>query len=533
MNSFARLARRSVAAFALASVVGIGALGAFAAAPAFADDRPDLVIAVNKLARSLESAEQMGNVDVRITYNIFDSLIRRNFLADGSGEASTLAPGLAESWKRIDDRTVELSLRKGVKFHNGDEMTAEDVAFSYSRARLWGPESVIRQARRYWGHLERVEVVDKYTVRVIAKEPDVMLEHRLAGYASWIVPLKPYILKGKDHFARNPVGTGPYKFVEWKDGEHMKFEAFDEYWGGKPTAKTLTFKVVPETAARIAGLVSGEFDMIVNIPPDQIATINRYDDVEARSIVLNNSHVLVFNTNNPIIDQPLRQALAMSIDRDLLRKALWFDRNYTPNGHQLPSYVMYEKDRPGFAFDPEKAKALLAQSKYKGEELIYRIIPNYYLNSMEAAQAMQQMWKQVGINVKLAAQENWKQVRDVGWDIYPWSNTHRLPDPLGSFVPQWGPRSGVQKNKLIAWKAPKDFNDAVKTIETSADWAERKVAYMKALDLWQTYAPGTILYNPLETYGVKKSISWKPYALYYMDFRPENLKFTGNQRASR
>lgn len=501
------------------------ALGVTAAQPAFADDRPDIVVAVNKLARSLESAEQMGNVDVRVTYNIFDSLIRRNFRADGKGASSELAPGLAESWTRVDDKTIELKLREGVKFHNGAVFTAEDVAFTFSRNRLTGPQALLPEGPRFWGTLDRVEVIDPYKVRIVSKVPDVMLEQRLAGYASWIVNAKEYLTKGKDAFARDPVGTGPYKLAEWKDGDYIKLVAHDDYFGGKPTAKSITFKVVPEVAARIAGLVSGEYDIIVNVPPDQITTLESYEGVEPRSIVLDNSHMLVYNTNNPALDKPLRQAMNMAINRPLLRKALWLDRNYTANGHQLASYIMYDEDRPAFAYDVEKAKQLVKQSKYNGEELTYRLIPQYYLNGLPAAQAIQQMWKEIGINVKLEPVENWSQVRGEGWDIYPWSNTHRLPDPVGSFVPQWGPRSGIQKNKLIAWKAPEEFNKLDSIIEGSADWAERKAAYKQALDMWESEAPGTMLYNPLETYGVKSSVDWLPYALYYMDFRPDNLAF--------
>ncbi|MEX2644283.1 MAG: ABC transporter substrate-binding protein, partial [Acetobacterales bacterium] len=465
-----------------------GAAAMFAASvltPAFADDRPDLVVAVNALARSLESAEQMGNVDVRITYNLFDSLIRRDFLADGKGESAKLAPGLAESWKRISPKTVELKLREGVKFHNGDELTAEDVAFSYSRNRLWGPDSIIGGARMYWGHLDRVEVVDKYIVRFHAKAPDALMEQRLAGYASWIVNARQYLLKGKEHFARNPVGTGPYKFAEWRDGEYIRLVAHDDYHGGRPTAKSITFREVPESAARIAGLVSGEFDIIVNVAPDQIATIDSYKDIETRGAVLDNTHVLVFNTNAPHLkDKRVRQAMAMAIDRDLLRKTLWEDRNYTPNGHQLASYDIYVEDFPPFEFNPEKARNLLKEAGYKGEMVVFRLRPDYYLNSMQAAQAIQQMWKDIGINMKLETGENNKQVRAEGWNVYPWSNTHRLPDPVGSFVPQWGPRSGVQNNKVIAWKPPARFNELQQVLETSADMAERKAAYREALKIW-------------------------------------------------
>jgi len=226
----------------------------------------------------------------------------------------------------------------------------------------------------------------------------------------------------------------------------------------------------------------------------------------------------------------VRQALSLAIDRGLLRQALWDDKNYTPNGHQLPSYVMYMEDYPGFAYDPEKAKKLIADSSYKGEEIVYRLPLNYYLNSLEAAQAMQQMWKQVGLNVKIEPVENWSQVTstDGRVNIRPWSNTHRMPDPLGSFVPQWGPFSHVIRNKQKAergWKPPQEYFDLLKVIETSADWDERRKAYRAALDIWMDEAPGTMLYNPLETYAMKASVDWMPYSLYYMDFRPDVLKF--------
>ncbi|MEX2644128.1 MAG: ABC transporter substrate-binding protein [Acetobacterales bacterium] len=516
-----------VRTLALGALGGAAMMAAAVSAPvpAAADDRPNLVVAVNALARSLESGDQTGNVDVRITYNLFDSLIRRDFLADGKGEAAKLAPGLAESWKRLGPKTVELKLREGVKFHNGDELTAEDVAFSFSRNRLYAPNSIANRGE-LWGHLDRVEVVDKYTVRFHTKETDALLEQRLAGYASWIVNARQYLLKGKEHFARNPVGTGPYKFAEWRDGEYIRLVAHDDYHGGKPTAASITFREVPESAARIAGLVSGEFDIIVNVAPDQIPTIDSYTDIETRSVVLSNSHVLVFNTNMPHLkDKRIRQAMALSIDRDLLRKTLWEDKNYTPNGHQLPSYDIYVADFPKFEYAPDKARQLLKEAGYKGEEIVYTIIPDYYLNSMQAAQAIQQMWKDVGINMKLNTVENWKQVRTEGWQVYPWSNTHRLPDPIGALVPLWGPRSGMQKSKVLNWQAPARFNALHHIIETSADMTERQKASREALEIWNDEVPGTILYNPLETYAVKKSIAWKPYALYYMDFRPYNLVF--------
>lgn len=517
--------KRILSAIAVASVT-------LTAAPALAqdDNRPDLIVAVNNLPGSLEGIEEMGNVAVRITYSMFDSLIRRDFLADGSGTASELVPGLAESWERIDDRTLELKLREGVKFHDGSELTSDDVVFSFNAGRGHGFDPLIGAAKRFMLTISHIEPVDKYTVRVVSKEPDLLLEQRMAGYAFWVVENKNYLTVGKDAFARNPVGTGPYKMDEWIEGEYIRLASHDDYFGGLPAAKSVTFVEVPEVSARIAGLVSGEYDISVNIPPDQIPTIESYDDLKVEQIVLDNTHMLVFFNDGPTAIKEVRQALSLAINRDLLREALWADKNYTPNAHQLPSYVMYMEDYPGFEYNPEKARALLAEAGYDGEEIVYRFPLNYYLLSTEAAQAMQQMWQSVGLNVKLEPVENWGQVNDpdAKVNIRPWSNTHRMPDPLGSFVPQWGANSWVQNNRqkeTRSWDAPQEFNELQQTIVASTDWDARQQAYRDALDIWMDETPGTMLYNPLETYAMRDGVSWQPYGLYYMDLRPYNLEF--------
>lgn len=516
--------KRILPAFAVATVT-------LTAVPGFAqdDDRPDLVVAVNNLPGSLEGIEEMGNVAVRITYSLFDSLIRRDFLADGSGTASELVPGLAESWERVDDRTLDLKLREGVTFHDGSELTSDDVVFSFVAGRGHGYDPLIGAAKRYMLSISHVIPLDKYTVRIVSKEPDILLEQRLAGYAFWVVENKSYLRRGKDVFARNPVGTGPFKMDEWVEGEYIRLVSHDDYFGGRPTAKSVTYVEVPEVSARIAGLVSGEYDISVNIPPDQIPTIESYDDLTVAQIVLDNTHMLVFHTTGALEDKRVRQAMSLAINRDLLREALWADKNYTPNGHQLPSYTMYIEDYPAFEYNPDKARELLEEAGYDGEEIVYKFPLNYYLLSTEAAQAMQQMWQAVGLNAKLEPVENFGQVNDPSDTVHirPWSNTHRMPDPLGSFVPQWGAESPVQNNNddpERAWDAPQEFNDLQNVIVTSTDWDERQQAYRDALDIWMDEAPGTMLYNPLETYAMRNDIGWKPYGLYYMDLRPYNLQ---------
>ncbi|WP_316980157.1 ABC transporter substrate-binding protein [Shumkonia mesophila] len=533
--------KTTMAALAVAGV-------ALSSATAMADDRPEVVVAVNSLARTLEPAERDGNVDVRIVYSMYDTLIRWDFLNPMPNGDTRLVPGLATAWKRIDPRTLELTLRKGVKFHNGDEMTADDVVFTFSPERLWGKDSALAYGRPYFGHLEKVEKIDAYTVRFTTAEPDLILEKRLSTYASFVVNARQWLgIKArveKENAGKptdqqkdwkqtalkeirwNPVGTGPYKFKSWRKDGFIELEAFDDYFMGKPTAKKVTFRVVPEVAARIAGLVSGEFNIAVDIPPDQIDVLKRYDDIELKPVVLDNVHLIVFNTTHPVLkDKRVRQALSLAIDRQLLVKTLWTGMTTIPNGHQLPEFgELYNKDRSGYVYDPEKAEALLKEAGYKGEAIDYRMIPNYYLNGMEAAQIVQEMWKKVGFNVELKMAENFDRVRTPDVGVYAWSNTFRLPDPIGSLLVNWGARSAVQR-KTKYWTPPEEFNNLESIVETGTEMAARAKAFQRMLDIFEDEMPMTILYSPLEVYAVNKKVQWKPYEQYFMDFRPYNLTF--------
>ncbi|MGH6619704.1 MAG: ABC transporter substrate-binding protein, partial [Alphaproteobacteria bacterium] len=248
-------------------------------------------------------------------------------------------------------------------------------------------------------------------------------------------------------------------------------------------------------------------------------------DLNTKSVVLENSHLLVFNTNHPLLkDKRLRQALSLAIDRKKLVDTLWHGKTYTPNGHQLASFgPTYDKSRTGYRYDPAAAKKLLKESGYAGEPVSYRVIPDYYTNGLEAAQIIQEMWKAIGFNTKLEPVENFKAVRDKGVAIYPWSNTYRFPDPAGAIYINWGPNASVQ-TKFNLWNAPQAFNDALKTVVESGDQEERAAAFKKALDVYEDDMPATILYNPISTYSMRKGVEWTPYPIYYMDLRPDNLK---------
>jgi peptide/nickel transport system substrate-binding protein len=150
------------------------------------DSRPHITVAVNKLPRTLEPAEKSGNIEVRIHYSIFDTLLRRDFL-NPSGDTFKLLPGLAKTWKRINEHTVEFTLRRGVKFHNGDTLTADDVVFTFSKERLIEDNVILNTGKRHFGHLKEVVKVDDHTVRFVTTKPHLLQDQKLAVYTAGIV----------------------------------------------------------------------------------------------------------------------------------------------------------------------------------------------------------------------------------------------------------------------------------------------------------------------------------------------------------
>lgn len=514
------LSRRRFLEGAVAAPLALQAPQAFAQGT----NRPTFTVAVADLPATLEPARELSNVGTRVTYSIFDTLIRRDFLGAADGGGSELKPHLATKWERVSPQELIVTLRQGVKFHNGDELTSEDVAYTFRDGRLWGEKPQIPGGRPYFGVLASVEAVDRYTVRFRTKVADVLLEQRLASWCAWIVNKRAYEAMGFEAYSRRPVATGPYKVASHSATEATVLDAFDDYFMGRPTARRVTFRRVPELAARVAGLVAGDYDLITNIPPDQMSVVGAYKDIDVRSVVLANVHVLCFNEQNKLLsDKRIRQALAMSIDRQKLVDTLWQGTAAVPTSHNFPEFGQMFVEGRKLAFDPAKAKALLKEASYKGEPIVYRTQANYYTNALEAGQILIEQWKAVGINASLQVVENGAQMRGPTTQIFNWSNSTRLPDPLGAIWVAYGPAGEIQAANY--WKSSAAFNKAGIALEGETDPVQRKARFVEMLDAWEDEAPATILYQPSEAYAIKKAIAWRPTTFYFMDLRPDNLSF--------
>ena len=271
-------------------------------------------------------------------YVFHDTLLRRDFF-----DGNKLVPSLATSWKRLDDLILEVKLRDGVLFHDGSKLTAEDVKYTFDR--IMNPDTR-SEATGYFAVLDKVTASDAQTVQFKTKAPDPLLDQRLASYGSWILPKAAVEQMTWEKFIQAPLGAGPYKFVEWKREAQLVADAHDKYWDARPAAKRITFRLIPETATRVSALLAGEVDIITNLPPDQVETVEGDKGTYVKAVPLANAHVLRYNTQTfePLKDARVRRAMNMAIDREALVKSLWRGRATVPNGFQFAGELGYNPE---------------------------------------------------------------------------------------------------------------------------------------------------------------------------------------------
>ena len=441
-------------------------------------------------------------------------------------------PGLATAWRRIDDRTVELTLRPGVKFHDGSTMTAEDVAFSFGPERMFGPSTKTPAdcqavARRHWPALERVEIVDANTVRFVNRTPDVTMEGRLSAGGSEVIQRAGFEQAASwTDYARHPVGTGPYRIVDFRPDTSLTLEAHDDYWGGRPPLARIRFLEVPETASRVNGLLSGEYELAADLPPDQIATVEANPRFDVQGGLVLNHRIVAFDKHHPVLADPrVRLAMAHAIDGRAIVDSLWAGRSRVPPGLQWEFYgPMFVEGWTVPPTDPARARSLLKEAGYKGEPIPYRIRNDYYTAEVATAQVLVEMWKQVGLNVELAVLENWTQVLDKSRPrgARDWSNSAVFDDPVSSIVNQHGPHGAQQTNG--EWSND-EMNTLSRQMESSTDMPARKRMFARMLQICEREDPAYLVLHQNATFTARrKDIPWRASPSFFLDFSSRNWK---------
>ncbi|MDX2483207.1 MAG: ABC transporter substrate-binding protein [Pseudodonghicola sp.] len=532
----------------------LGLIGAAAGSMALpgrgfaATQRRSITVAVQKITNNntLDVWNEQSNVGERVFFpNLWEGLINRDWMGDQGG-----VPGLATEWTRLDDKTIELKLRQGVKFHNGDEMTADDVVFSFSDERVFAgtqpdggktlyaenfkpktdkelPAGVPGVGRRLWPALRGVEAVDKYTVRFHNASPDVTLEGRMIAFGSQIASRRAWDeATNYAEWANAPVTTGAYKVLEYRPDVSLTLVAHDDYWGGRPPLAEIRFLEVPEVASRVNGLLSGEYDFACDLPPDQLDAVRKVAGLEVQGSTILNHRIQVFDKTHPVLADPLiRRAMTHSIDRQLIVDALWDGQTRVPAGLQWEFYDdMFIKGWTAPQFDLTLARDLVKQSGYKGDAIPFRVLNNYYINQVSNAQIMVEMWKQAGLNVELQMVENWGQVLsdETQRGVRDWSNSATFNDPVSSIVAQHGP-NGLQQQRGEWTNA--EMNELSNFMQKSVDRPARKQAFARMLEITEREDPAfQVLHQNCVFTGMKSELNWKAAPAFAMDFRAENWR---------
>ncbi len=327
-----------------------------------------LTIATPADAKSLDSRYLPGSATTCFgEEKIYDRLV------DYSGKgAREVIPYLAESWKQVDDVTWLVNIRRGVKFHNGKELTAEDVWKNidwklnygkYTKEKGWRPPRV----RSYTVQLEKVEIVDKYTLKFILKAPYAVF---VSATLNWICQgiIDPEIVeKYGRQTTLDPIGTGPFKYMEWVSGDHITLGAFDGYWGGRPYLDRVIFRIIPDPQTRLIALQKGEVDVAIGLPLNSFTLMKKdpklgyfmEEDVTRRKGALN------FNLRLwPMNQLKFRQAVAMGVDWVKITQAAF------PEGTATFCRSLL---KGSWAENPEAEKLLPSYNPKKAMELIKEV----------------------------------------------------------------------------------------------------------------------------------------------------------------
>ncbi|MGQ9628109.1 MAG: ABC transporter substrate-binding protein [Anaerolineae bacterium] len=363
-----------------------------------------------------------------------------------------IQPLLAESWENPDPLTYIYHIRKGVKFHNGEEMTAEDVVFSLERIR--DPKLASYLAWMF-ENVDTIEKTGDWEVTVKLKKFDASWRYVPATSAGHVISKKWAEEVGDKLGAADTglVGTGPFKFVSWDSGNEVVIERFDEYWdkaSGGPYLDRVVYKILPEANTRVAGLGTGEIDIAIgNIPLDLLPVVEDMSNLVVKSTPSYFNESFFFNCQRgPFKDPKVRQAINYALDKDTLFKELVGSGGDKPKsmpvGPAMWTYAkeLWEKayeDLPDYAYNLEKAKQLMAESSVpEGFEATITTNPDpLYLNT---ALAIQDAVKPLGIELsieKVTLEERyeiqWNAERN--YDIIPVIWGADFPDPLGNLVP--------------------------------------------------------------------------------------------------
>jgi len=405
-----------------------------------------------------------------------------------------LIPWLAESWEQSEDGlTWTFKLREGVMFHNGREMTAEDVKWSFER--LIDPETGAGNAANVGPPETVIEVIDDYTVAITHPEPVGILPQTLGfNKASGIIASESLNDQG---IITQPIGTGPFKIAEVEGTTRILLQKHEDYWqNGLPYLDAVEITPIPDDTVREAALLGGEVDWVLSIAPQNFEKLEADDSVVVSTVPqLSYDYIGLNLEREPFNDQRVRQAIAYALDREQLAEAGYFGLAVPVQGPTGPGSPWYFEYSP-YSRDVEKAKELLAEAGYP-EGFQMELLPTVqYGETVRAAQVLQQQLAEVGIETSINAPEwsEWLELEGGGnYDAYI-CNWNALIDADQYYYLQ---HKSDQVFNFTGYDNP-EFDELVTEARSTSDFDERYQIYQELNQILVDDAPYVYMYNKLE-----------------------------------
>lgn len=459
---------------------------------------------------TLDPQKQFAEKNYNILQQVFEGLVR-------FGPQGDIQPALAESWQRLDDKTVQFKLRHGVVFQDGEQFNAASVKFTIER--YLNPSTGF-PAIGYLASLDRVDVIDDYTVNVVTRFPDGLLMNRLAALIL-LVPPKYYSEQPADVLKEKPSGSGPFRFKSWKKGESIELEANPQYWEpGFPKVARLVFRFLkPEDQIRL--LLEGKLDLVTDVAGTQ--TLRIQESKETRIIKSPVLYTIAASFNlstGPLSDVRVRKALNYAINKDDLVR-------YDLMGNGLPIHSLVLQGHPqddepagleSYAFDLVKAKALLKESGFKGK-LKLRIID---IKAARAAKIIAAAWKRLGIDSEIYSTTDAHMIEDMQkkptWDMMIGS----CPDPM--YHPYFIPFIFLYSKSPFSLTKSEAVDSLFDSVVQATDPDKQRKEVMALDEAINREALTLFTYQRIRTYGLSKDLEFEPYLSGMPYFRATHFK---------
>ncbi len=470
----------------------------------------EIVIGYTSDALTMDPANHRARTTETILRDMYDGVVVRNSKME-------VVPQIAESWEQLDTMTYDFILKKGVKFHSGDLLTAEDIKFTFDRIITEGAIGGQTSPRKsLLGSLKEIKVLDTYKVRFILEKPWPVFP----AFLPWqeVVSKKFTQSVGHEGMATQVNGTGPFKLVEWIRGNRIVMERFDGYYGGatsilpvgKAKVKRVIWNIIPENASRVAALLSGEVDIINEVPTHSIKQIDRNANTRIMSVNGTRSYFLALNNTRPPFDNiKVRKAMCHSINVDLIINKLLNGNASRISSILSPDAFGHNPNLKTYEYDPAKSKKLLAEAGYPDGISVELDVTS---NMKDLAEAIAANLANGGITAKVKVWEksvirpDWKKPEKKR-DMYftNWGNGSL--DPVGIMTPVLasggrGNFSGYSNSKI---------DELLDKAMVEIDRKKRASYYQEAESILNQEVPMVFLWLPKEIYGVSARLGgWEP-----------------------